>query len=67
MNLNHIEHLLILASAVTGCVSNSAFASLLGVFIGTASFAVESKICAITAGIKKHKSIIKKKKNKYNK
>ena len=67
MNLNHIEHLLILASAVTGCVSNSAFASLLGVFIGIASFAVESKICAITAGIKKHKSIIKKKKNKYNK
>ena len=33
--LNYIEHLLILASVVTGCVSISAFASLVGILIGT--------------------------------
>ena len=32
--LNYIEHFLILASSVTGCISISAFASLLGIFIG---------------------------------
>ena len=31
------------------------------------SSAIELKICAITAGIKKHKSIIKKKKTKHDK
>ena len=31
------------------------------------SYAVGMKICAITAGIKKYKSIIKKKKKKYDK
>ena len=29
--LNYIEHLLILASTVTGCVSNYAFVSLVGI------------------------------------
>ena len=46
---NYIEHLLILISTVSGCVSISAFASLVGVCVG------------ITAGIKK--LIIKKKKH----
>ena len=32
--LNYIEHFLILASAITGCVSISAFASLHGIPIG---------------------------------
>ena len=39
--LNYIEHLLILATAVTGCVSISAFASLVGIFIAITSFVVE--------------------------
>ena len=34
--LNYIEHWLILASTVTGCVSISAFISLVGIPIGIA-------------------------------
>ena len=52
--LNYIEHLLILTSAVTGCVSISAFASLIGIPVGITSSAVGLNICAITAGIKKY-------------
>ena len=63
---NYIEHLLILAFVVIGCVSISAFASLAGIPIGITSSAVELKICAITAGIKKYKPIIKKKKKKHD-
>ena len=59
--LNHIEHILILAYVVTGCVSIATFASLVGNSIGITSSAVGIKICAITAGTKKHKSIIIKK------
>ena len=44
--------MLILVSTVTGCISTSA---------------VAIKICAITAGIKKYKSIIIKKKKKHDK
>ena len=58
--LNYIEHFLILASAVTGCISISAFASLLGILIGITSCAIRLKTCAITVRIKKYKSIIKK-------
>ena len=60
---NYIEHFLILASTITGCVSISAFASLVCIPIGITSSAIDLKNCAITAGIKKYKSIIKKKKN----
>ena len=56
-----------LASIITGCVSISAFASLVCVLVGITSFAVRLKICAITAGIKNYKSVIKKKKKKYDK
>ena len=35
---NYIEHLLILVSAITGCVSSSAFASLVGIPVGLTSF-----------------------------
>ena len=35
--LNYIEHFIILASAVTGCISISAFASLIGILIGITS------------------------------
>ena len=60
--LNYVENLLILASTVTGCISISAFASLVCVPVIIASSALGIYICAITAGIKKYKSIIKKKK-----
>ena len=52
--LNHIEHFLILASAITGCISISAFACLVGISIVITSSAVGLKRCAITAGIKKY-------------
>ena len=40
----------------------SAFVSLGGIPIGITSSAIGSKVCVITAGVKKYKSIIKKKK-----
>ena len=58
--LNYVKHLLILASTTTGGVSISAFTSLVCVPVGITSSAVEINICAITAGNKKYKSIIKK-------
>ena len=64
---NYVEHLLILASTVTGCVSISAFASLVRVPVGITCSAIGIKICKITAGIKKYKSIAKKKKKKHDK
>ena len=45
---------------------NFCFASLVGVPIEIMSFAV-LKICAITAGIKKYKSVVKKKKKEHDK
>ena len=60
--LNNIEYFLILASTITGCVSISAFPSLIGIPIGIMSSVIGWKIFAITAGIKKYNSIIKKKK-----
>ena len=57
--LNYLEHFLNLVSTVIGRISISAFASLFGILIGIPSSAMRLKICAITAGIKKCKSIIK--------
>ena len=37
---NYIEHFIILASVVTGCISISAFAPLLGIPIGITSSAI---------------------------
>ena len=65
--LNYIEHFLILDSKITGCISISTFASLLDIPIGITSSAIRLKICPITAGIKKYKSILKKKKKKHDK
>ena len=65
--LNFAEHLLILASIITSCVSISAFASLVCVSLGIARSAEGIKVCAITARIKKYKSIIKKKKKMHDK
>ena len=55
--LNYIEYFLNLVSTVTGCISISVFATSVGI----TSSAIGSKIFAIAAGIKKYKSIIKKK------
>ena len=65
--LNYIDNLLIVVSTITGRVSISAFTSLVGIPIGITSSAIALKICAITAGIIKYKSIIKKKKKKHDK
>ena len=54
-------HLLILPFAVTGCLSISGFASLVGIPLVIASSAAKIKICTITAEIKTFKAIIKKK------
>ena len=51
--VNYIQHFLILGCTITGCVSISAFASLVGIPIGITSSAIGLKICAITAAIKK--------------
>ena len=59
--LNYFQHFLIFISAVSGCVSIFAFASLAGVPVGIASSAARIKTCAITAEIKKYQSVIKKK------
>ena len=54
-------------SKFTGCVSISAFASLVGILIAITSSTIRLKMCAITPGIKKYKLIIKKKKKKHDK
>ena len=67
-NLNYTEHFFILAIVViTGFVSISALVVLVGISIGITSSSVGLRICAITAGIKGCKSIIKQKKKKHNK
>ena len=40
---------------------------MIGIPLGITSSAIRLKICAITAGIKKSKSIVKKKKKKHDK
>ena len=65
--LNYTEHLLILASTIAGCVWISGFASLVGIPVGIASSSMRIKICVLTATIKQYKSIIREKKEKYDK
>ena len=60
--LNHYDSFLVFVSAFSGCVSISAFASLIFVPVGIASSAVGLENFAVTAGIKK--SIVKKKRKK---
>ena len=59
--------MLIVALTGTGCVLFSAFASLVADPLGITSSAVGLKLCAITAGIKKYKSVIKEKKKEHEK
>ena len=49
---------------IFGCVSISAFSSLVAIPVGITSSTIGLKICAITARIKKYNSIIKKKRKK---
>ena len=65
ITLNYVEHFLILFSTITGCISISVFASLLGSSIGIKSSAIGFKV--ITTGIGNYKLIINKKKKKHNK
>ena len=58
--LIYFEESLFFVSAVSGCVSTSVFASLLGVPARIANSTVGLKFFPITAGIKKYKSIIEK-------
>ena len=64
--LSYVEHLLILVSTVTECISISDFASLVGIPIRIMSSAIGLKSYVITATIRKYKSIIKNKKNKHD-
>ena len=59
--MNYIEQSLIETSAATESVFISAFASLVGIFIGSMSSAVGLKTCVTIARITYYKSIIKKK------
>ena len=59
--LNYVEHLLTLASSVTGCVWISAFASLVCVSVSIKCSAAGIKICI------KYMSIVKKKEKKHDK
>ena len=47
--LIYIEHFLIFATTITGCILISAFTSLLGIPIGITSSGIGLKICAIAA------------------
>ena len=46
--LSCMNYFLILASTITGCISVSAFASLIGIPIEITSSIIGLKICAIT-------------------
>ena len=65
--LNYNEHLLVLTSTVNGWVFISNFACLVGFSIGIPNSSIGLKMYVIPAGIKKYKSIIKKKKKKHEK
>ena len=64
--LNYLDHFLVFVCVIMSYVSTSVFASLVGVPVDIATFAAGLKICPLTAGIKKYKSIIKKKALSYS-
>ena len=53
--MNYIDDSLIMISTITGCVSISAFASLVGIPIEITSYAIGLKTCVITSRMKTHK------------
>ena len=60
--LNYFKHYRLFTFVITGFVSLSAFAVLVGIPVGITSSAIGLKICTITAGIKKYESVFKNKK-----
>ena len=58
--LNHIEHLLILVSSVAGCVSISAFTSLVCVPVGVTISAVEIKFLHSLQELKRKSQLSRK-------
>ena len=60
--LNYLAHLIVLVLTVTGSILICAFASLVFVPVRIISSALGIKICVISTGIKKYKSITKKSK-----
>ena len=62
--MNCHEHFLVFVSAVSRCVSISAFTSLVGIAVGIGSSALGLKICAITAAIEEYLSELLKKKER---
>ena len=65
--MNYIDHYFIAVCTITGCVSIFDFAFLVGIPIGITCSAIGLKICVITGGNKKNKSINKKNKKKHDK
>ena len=65
--MNYIKHWLIAVSTITRCLSISDFSSLVEIPTGIASSTIGLKVCVITTGIEKCKSIIKKIWKKHNK
>ena len=63
-DFNYTELLLILVSAVNGCVSISAFSSFVGIAIGFVSSALRLTICAKTVAIRNYESIINENRRK---
>ena len=59
--LNYIKNLLLLVSAVTGCVSITAVVCLVAIPIGITSSAVRLNVFPVIVGIKHYTSMIKKK------
>ena len=64
--LNYIDHFPTLVFTVAICISISGFSSIVNISKRIMTSIVGLSICAIIAGIKKYKSIIKKKKTKHN-
>ena len=62
--LNYIEHFLIIASTVTGCIS---FVCFFNCYSCKNSSGIRLKMCLITAAIKNNKLIIKRNKSKHDK
>ena len=63
---NYVKYFLILASAVSGCILISAFASLLANPIEVTISVIGLKNCAKTARNKNYNSIIKKENEKFD-
>ena len=66
VSIEIIEHLLILAKTISGCVSIPALGSLVCAPIGVTTYTIGIIIYEITARINKYTSIIKKKKTKHD-